>query len=899
MKRNRLFVMLLVLVALVCIFVACNKDVQYVLGKKDGMSFTLEVGDTDIDFTQYFSITNKEGDVIAVTEDMLDLSAVDTSKPGEFNVKLSYKGYYFTATFKVQAQGVEGVDLSDVFDKYDSHNKWNFAVDYKVEVANIPQWDYVYAFMGNDFSMTYDYEGVSYTDYLGYDANEKTFTYYSDRGDGTYDAINQDDENFWFYYDYVDYLELCNLNDFAFEEKGDYYSATDTQAAGNEILGEYENNTWTALDIYISDGEISKITAKATALDEENNSVEYAYTIVFSDHGNVNFDLSALEINSDGGNGDGADYTTTFISASLGVGSGELEYTSNVGANSLDENRGLQFMQANGETVLTSKTALTGVTQVSVQVATNQDLGMTVSVSVADVLMTSNGQTSVKVQKQSVYTEMTTVTFVSSAPLNGEVKIKLTPTASKKSMYIKTISVSCGGTGGEVHRQVMENQIYDASVFDHSNLQDGIEKLEDAIGLPSKGAYNCLVVPVQFAGTTISQNDLTRLDKAFNGTQSDTGWESVKTYYQKSSYGQLNMSFDIQSVYVSQNSAAYYKNYSDSSDQYADGSTLILTEVLSYLEPLLDLTRYDSNGDGVIDAVYLIYSAPVDYVDADFYWAYVTWYYGEQKFDGLDAYYYLFAGFDFMNEYTGSNDNSGVDSVIDGLTINASTYIHETGHLLGLDDYYDYDENNGSNEGLGGADMMDATVGDHDAYSKLMLGWIEPAEIVTQTATVTIGSLVESGQFILIPLSFNNSYFCEYLIIDLYSSAGLNALHASQYNSYLYDGIESGVRIYHVSSQLWESLDDYDGNSYFSYTKYNNSDTTYSLIKLIEADGGKRFSDTNGWAVDADLWQEGDTFSVIQPNYTRNDGKLLNFDIRIDSVSATSATITVTFEYAE
>lgn len=904
MKRNKLFFVILTVLAIVCVFVACNKDAQYTLGKKDGMSFTLAVGADNVDFTQYFSITNKQGDSIAVTEDMLDLSQVDTSKPGTFNVGLSYKGYHFTATFTVQSQNVNGADLSAVFNKYNSYEKWNFEVDYKVDVANIPQWDYIYGFMGDNFSMSYDYDGQTFTDYIEYVASTGKLVYYADLGDGTHDVINEDDDAFDQYYMYVDYLELCNLNNFAFEDKGAYYSAMDIQAVGNEILGEYQDNTWTQVDLYIQNGEIVKIIASADALDDSNNAVEYEYTIVFSNHGNVEFDLSALKINQGGGDDVKADYTTTFISAALGVGSGELEYTSNVGANSLDANRGLQFMQANGEAVLTSKLELTGVTQVSVIVATNQDLGMLVSVCVGGVQMTSGGQTSVKVEKSASFTEMTTLTFVSSASLNGSVEITLTNTATKKSMYIKTITVSCGSTGGEVSRPVMEKQIYDAATFDRSNLQDRIEKLGDAIGLPSTGTYDCLVVPVQFAGTTISQNDLARLDKALNGTQADTGWESVKTYYQKSSYGQLNMNFDIQDVYVSQNNATYYKNYTSSQDQNSqdqnvDGSTIILIEVLTYLEPLIDLDKYDTNNDGVIDAVYLIYSAPVSYEqEENFYWAYVTWYLGEQKFDGLDAYYYLFAGFDFMNESTGSNDNSGA-SQIDGLSINASTYIHETGHLLGLDDYYDGDESIGSGEGLGGADMMDATVGDQSAYSKLMLGWVEPAQIVTQTATVTINSFVDSGQFILIPLSFDNTYFCEYLIIDLYSATGLNALHAAQSNSYLYDGISCGVRIYHVSTELINNLDDYDGNSYWSYTKYNNSDSQYSLIKLVEADGDKKFSSTNGWAADQDLWQTGDTLSSIQPNYTRNDGKLLNFDITIDSVSATSATITITYSAEE
>ena len=453
--------------------------------------------------------------------------------------------------------------------------------------------------------------------------------------------------------------------------------------------------------------------------------------------------------------------------------------------------------------------------------------------------------------------------------------------------------LSSGGNSSD-QSGVMGKQTYNPSTFDSENLQDKLFKTEGAIGLPSTGNIRALVVPVQFSGTSISSAQLTDLNTAFNGTQTDTGWESVKTYYQKASYGNLNFTFDIQGVYNAKYNSSYYENYKESYKE--DGNTytrtgeeVVLTEVLSYLESRLDLTKYDNNNDGVIDAVYLIYSAPVDYDEGDFYWAYTTWYYGENKYDGLEAYYYFFAGFDFMYESTSKDTGSGYDR-ISGLKINASTYIHETGHLLGLDDYYDYDTSAGCNEGLGCADMMDYTVGDHNVYSKIMLGWLTPT-IVNENRTVTIQSSQASGSAILIPLDFNNSYFCEYLLIDLYSAQGLNALHASVDNTYLYGGANYGVRIYHVSSSINKPFD----NDYGSFTDCNNTSTAKSLIKLVEADGENKFKSSDGIATQADLWKAGNQLSKVFPAYTRNDGKKVNFDIKIDSLSATSATVTITF----
>lgn len=450
---------------------------------------------------------------------------------------------------------------------------------------------------------------------------------------------------------------------------------------------------------------------------------------------------------------------------------------------------------------------------------------------------------------------------------------------------------SGGGDGDPLPTEpkgVMENQVYNADTFDNSNLQDKLLSVENAIGLPSTGTYNALVIPVQFKGDTITQTQLNNLNVAFNGTSTETGWESVKTFYQKSSYGNLNLTFDIQPVFQASSTASYYSNYkgtfeySDGTTQEKDGSALILEQALAWcVEQGIDLSKYDINNDGCIDAVYLIYSENVDYDSAAFFWAYVTWYGGETQYGGLDAFYYLFAGFDFMTE--GLNQKPG-------MKINAETYIHETGHLLGLDDYYDYETSQGGNQGLGGADMMDYNVGDHGVYSKIMLGWLDPT-IITSTQTVTIKSSQAEGYAILIPLNFDNTYFCEYLLIDLYSAQGVNAMGASQTNTILYGGAEYGVRIYHVTS--W-AKDPYN-NSYGSFTDCNNSNSNIPLIKLIEADGETSSSVSGSWASESDLWQTGDTFSKVFQQYMRNDGKTLNFDISITDVSAQSATITITF----
>ena len=596
------------------------------------------------------------------------------------------------------------------------------------------------------------------------------------------------------------------------------------------------------------------------------------------------------------------DMKSVFTDNRLTVAAGQLGYTTDAVSNGFDSNRGVQFLQRNGAVTIVSEASVTEVTVVSVIVATNCSTGMTVQVFVGSAALKCDGQTEVMVAQQTHFSENTTLNFVPDGQASGLVTIVLTPTNTEKSMYISAVAIN-GKLGGGGEGNVMPSQSYDEQTFDNSRLQDKLMGYENVVGLPSQGTFDCLVVPVQFSDVAaITSADLNKLNLAFNGSGGDTGWQSVNTYYSASSYGKLNVSFDIagynlagiNSVYTAQHNSAYYANYnetvSDGDYQYTEyGSDALLREVLAWLEGRINLTQYDSNGDGCIDAVYLIYSADVDYSSDSFYWAYVTWYMGAEQYDGLDAYYYLFAGFDFMDEDADSADGFEYNGKIDGLQINASTYIHETGHLLGLDDYYDYYPNSGSDEGVGGADMMDYTVGDHSAYSKIMLGWTTP-QIVTQNGTFTLSPFAESGDCLLIMLNFDNSYFSEYLLIDFYTATGLNQMHAMQPDSLLYGGAQKGVRIYHVTGWANNPYSD----EYGSFTDCNNSLTSEPLLKLVEADGESKFRSTNGYAAASDLWQAGGSLSAVF-NYCRNDGKAVNFDVKVESITNQSAMVTVTF----
>lgn len=820
-------------------------------------------------------------------------------------------------------------NLNDMFAGY--ANGANFKVDCDVYVSDMQNVNYTdhYEIDGNNVRFKYEDEGETMVDYIS--VNEKgEYFYYADNGDGTYEKLDKSDKWFDVFMGAIMEFDIGALAKATFKsvlegaptaqevtDKYNKYQVENPQSVATDFFGAMEGEKFKSFTVECKNGEIGKITIESEA-EYEGEQYPYKYELTIYGKGTVSIDLNELVIGG-GGSAETTTYKAEFTDYLFANNSG-ISFSADKAANDFANGRGVQFLQKNGEVEITTSTTLTSVTKVTLVVQSNAINGMNVSVSVGTTKFTSGGLDKVKVEKCSNFDVLTTVVFGTTSGVDGVLKITLSPTGTKSSMYILSVEIECGGTGGDTPAptptETMPSQQYDPAKVDKSTLREQMkryfekERIGDPLPIPSTGAYNLLVIPVQFSDKPISDEQMDRLGKAFNGTSEDTGWESVNSYYKKSSYGKLDMTFDVQKPFVTDKNYKYYEDYSgkitvDGETITKTGDILLLELALAYYAQSLDLTKYDTDNDGIIDAVYLIYSAPVTYdseANADsIYWAYVTTYPTEtQKYDGLEVGYYLFAGFDFMDEHTGNSNDTYLGqegyTPYKGLKIMAETYIHETGHLLGLDDYYDYEDAKGSGEGLGGADMMDYNVGDHNAYSKLILGWVDPT-VITTTQTVTINAFESSGQFLMVLLDYDGTYFSEYLLIDLYANTGLNFLGASQQNSLLYYdlttkvGAEYGVRIYHISSSIKTPYND----DYGSFTDNNNSVSDTALIKLVEADGEKKFASTEGYAESTDLWMAGDSLLSAFSNYARNDNKKVNFDIRIDSVSKTSATITITF----
>ena len=298
------------------------------------------------------------------------------------------------------------------------------------------------------------------------------------------------------------------------------------------------------------------------------------------------------------------------------------------------------------------------------------------------------------------------------------------------------------------------------------------------------------------------------IEKAYFGSESDTGWNSVKTYYETESMGRLSLDGVVSDWYSVNESYTVCATNGNRTMELVRSAT----EWYFGLEGSKPRSYFDCDGDGYCDGVMLIYGAP-DYaaMNNESYsnlWAYCYWLQDETLKNpanpGPNSFFW--ASYDFMyngwtaNNRTGSWYGSGDTSHCD---VDAHTFIHEMGHIFGLDDYYDYYD--GDNMPAGGFSMQDYNVGAHDPFSAMAFGWADPY-IPYDDCTISLHPYQDGHELILLTPQWNehDSPFDEYLLLEFYTPTGLNAFDCenSLLGYYPKGASEAGIRLWHIDARL-------------------------------------------------------------------------------------------------
>lgn len=401
-------------------------------------------------------------------------------------------------------------------------------------------------------------------------------------------------------------------------------------------------------------------------------------------------------------------------------------------------------------------------------------------------------------------------------------------------------------------------------------------------GCPTTGNAAVLVVPVEFSDVTAKSKGYSfdKINTAFNGSKEECDYMSVHDYYYESSFGKLDLDITVLNEwFMPKENSEYYASatmeYGNS--EVACGDQLIIDELLAYLEGKMDLSKFDSDKNNVIDSIVLINTLDID-SNSDFQWAYRYWniltddegYYYE--YDGVSANDYLWASYDFMFE---AYDEEG-NFYYDENAMNTYTYIHEFGHILGADDYYD---TSSKNHPLEGFDVMDSMTGDHNAFTKFNYGWLTSSRLVVADGPITLEleDFSKNGDTIIIANNFDEDLgaYQEYYIVVYYTNNGLNE---GDYGYFSRDGIV----VYHVNASLYK--EEYYGTTY--YDIYNNNTDVSSqygskdnLIEFVKSPN------------DTFTYVEGDSLST---SIVDDQGNSIAYSFVVDSLTETTATLTFT-----
>lgn len=237
------------------------------------------------------------------------------------------------------------------------------------------------------------------------------------------------------------------------------------------------------------------------------------------------------------------------------------------------------------------------------------------------------------------------------------------------------------------------------------------------------------------------------------GYSSEAAHGSVLDYFSDQSRGRFTPHFDVVGPLTLPRERAYYGlNEHGLVNQFRDAA-------LAADAAGLDFSQYDSNGDGFVDFLFVIFAGHGEAQGgpAESVWPAMQ-----------DLTYYVFDYFDDVNLGVAacSCELKGAEGeVLDGI----STICHEFSHILGLADIYDTSNQGG--HGMGHYDIMDVgtyndnlvTPSGYTAMDKYTLGWITPAVLDAPRKDFTLNSFGDTDEtaFIVNPANADEYYTIE------------------------------------------------------------------------------------------------------------------------------------------
>ena len=403
----------------------------------------------------------------------------------------------------------------------------------------------------------------------------------------------------------------------------------------------------------------------------------------------------------------------------------------------------------------------------------------------------------------------------------------------------------------------------------------------DLEALPTIGSPATLTILIDFndvrANTThpsISREDVH--DNIYgDGTTAAANYfpfESVRGYYSRASQGKFTLRGNTLGFYTLPNNKDDYIPATDTSYNQNQAIFDIVVEALESFDATHDFSQYDNDNDGTIDAINIIYAGDPDNW-GDFYWGYQWSFFvdgvSQNTFDGKKL-------GDFSWQWLKTRAN--------GTDFDPLVLIHETGHLLGLPDLYDYTDNEGVIGGVGGLDMMAGNKGNINGFFRWILEWI-PVDLVSSGTSVQ-RTLVASSDLssdankaIAVFPNLTDDPYQEFFLVENRQRVGNDSGQSNMPSD--------GLVIWHVDATLNPS------QTNFLYSNADrDGDGTRKLVRLVQADGLNEIETSAARADAGDYYNAGEQFSVTS-NPNSNDYSDQPTNVFVGNISSNGTTMTV------
>ncbi|HEY6915253.1 MAG TPA: M6 family metalloprotease domain-containing protein, partial [Paludibacter sp.] len=377
---------------------------------------------------------------------------------------------------------------------------------------------------------------------------------------------------------------------------------------------------------------------------------------------------------------------------------------------------------------------------------------------------------------------------------------------------------------------------------------------------PLTGSPKSLVILVSFSDLGfITSNPKTAFTNLLNqkGYSANGGTGSAKDYFRDNSMGVFDPQFDVAGPFTLPQKMEYYgKN--DASGDDVNPQQMVIDACTLAAASGVDFSQYDTDKDAIVDNVFIYYAG---YNEAEGAPANTVWphrwslnNYGT-KFNNVSVFGYACTS---ELKYASGTSMCGI-----------GTFTHEFGHVLGLPDFYNTD--NQDSFTLSDWDVMDAgpylnfgrTPPSYSSYERFFLNWLVPTE------------LKGGGNFSLETLGTSNKAY----LISQTANHNLNGASPSSSEFFMLENRQkTGWDTYLPGHGMLVTHVNYNAATWAANTP--NNDPNAPGVEIVEADGiasensfsGDPFPGTSKAAYFMPVLQDGSAIKRMAQNIKETSG---------------------------